>query len=288
MHAAGIAAVSKIPADVPFVELATLSAQLDETPRFESAGLELIRRLLRELGDAVSNPLLRESREDYLIFEIQEVSDKRMSAAALIDSEARDIARIVRAERPRLASKLVQETIKYRLSYREREDSAKESDVVVVGWNAALFFGQEDEGSVADLRAVLQFALVQLLEMRLLDEQLDDSLDEAYRIMQRRRRSFRADLSRMALIQVDAAMAFEGVNNALTLIGDEFLTDVYNLAIQRFRLLDNERSVKRKLSTLEEIYAKLADRQSQRRSEVLEITIIFLIIVEIVLSLLAL
>lgn len=273
-----------IASGTPLAEVAVMTSKFDETDLFEVRGGQIIAELLAELGPAVIAPALRESLEDYQIIELQELSDPGLSASAVLGAEARNIARLVRAERPRLSAGLVEETMRYRLSYRERDDSIDEADSVVIGWNAALFYGQADEASVEDLRAVLQFALVQLLEMRLLDEQLDRALDEAYEIVRRRRRSLRADLQRVSQIQVDAAMAFEGVHNALTLIGDEFLTDVYDLAVSRFRLLDHERSVKRKLTTLSDIYSKIADRQAQRRSELLELTVIALIVIEVLLS----
>jgi hypothetical protein len=45
-----------------------------------------------------------------------------------------------------------------------------------------------------------------------------------------------ADLHRVAQMQVDSAMLFEGVNNALKLLGDQYLARVYRLASQRFHL----------------------------------------------------
>src|SRR5204863_392065 len=83
--------------------------------------------------------------------------------------------------------------------------------------------------------AVLEFGNVELLEMRSLDQQLDDALDESYETLSRRRYglwlpgSTRADLRRIGQLQVDNAVLFEGVNNALKLLGDQYLARVYRL-----------------------------------------------------------
>jgi hypothetical protein len=70
------------------------------------------------------------------------------------------------------------------------------------------------------VRAVLDFANVELLEMRDLDGRLDDALDRAYQALVRQRRRpsraaglSRTDLSAVAQMQVDSAILFEGVNN---------------------------------------------------------------------------
>ena len=83
--------------------------------------------------------------------------------------------------------------------------------------------------------------------------------------------------------QVDSAILFEGVNNVLKLIGDQYLARVYRLAAQRFHLADWDASIFRKLETLESIYQKISDQMVSRRMEVQEWIIIFLIAISIVL-----
>ncbi|HBH78801.1 MAG TPA: hypothetical protein DDY39_03145, partial [Nitrospira sp.] len=49
-----------------------------------------------------------------------------------------------------------------------------QEDAAVIDWHSAVLFGKDMD----DVRAVLEFANVELLEMRMLDEQLDRALDE--------------------------------------------------------------------------------------------------------------
>jgi hypothetical protein len=141
----------------------------------------------------------------------------------------------------------------------------------------------------ADTLSLLEFANVQLLEMRHLDNTLDDALDRAWAILSRRRSRVRlfgagdADLQRVAFLQADTAILFESVNNALKLLGDAFLARFYEAAAQRFHLADWHSSVLRKLQVLEGIYGKLADRNASLRMEVLEWIVILLIAISIVL-----
>jgi len=91
------------------------------------------------------------------------------------------------------------------------------------------------------------------------------------------------ELNRIARLQMDAALLYEGVNNALKLVGDQYLARVYRLAAERFHLPERDSGIERKLSTLESIYTKLQDLQGRLRMEVLEWIIIILFVVSIVL-----
>ena len=141
------------------------------------------------------------------------------------------------------------------------------------------------------MRAVIEFANTQLLEMRFLDQQLDNALDQEYDTLARRRGRFALmgqrgpDLRRIAQLQLDGAILFEQVTNALKLVGEQYLARVYTLVSRRFHLAEWDASITRKLQTIDGIYAKLTDRAASRRTEVLEWIIIALIALEIVLSL---
>src|SRR5204862_505501 len=80
----------------------------------------------------------------------------------------------------------------------------------------------------------------------------------------------RATLQRVGQLQVENAVLFEGVNNALKLLGDQYLARVYRLVSERFHLAEWDASILRKIQTLESIYQKLADQAANRRTEVLE------------------
>jgi hypothetical protein len=143
-----------------------------------------------------------------------------------------------------------------------------------------------------DVRAVIEFANTQLLEMRYLDQQLDDALERAYGLLSRPRFSLLRvsslsgpDLQALSQLQLDAALLFEQVTNALKLIGEQYLTRVYALASRRFHLAEWDASITRKLQTLDGIYGKMTDRAATRRLEVLEWIIIILIALSIFVSL---
>lgn len=229
-------------------------------------------QLMGDLGESISRPNLSESVEDFALYHLEEF-DSPVSAITLLEQSSREFARLLRAETEELGDEEVREAVSTKTSYGTR-------DCVVVDWNGALFFGEE----VDDVKAVLEFCNVELLEMRFLDEQLDDYLESAYQALSTKKKGH-ADLNRVARLQVDSAILYEAVENALKLLGDQYLARVYSLASSKFHLPEWNSSIRRKLDTLDSIYQKLSDRAGQRRSEVLEWIIILLILVEVALGL---
>ena len=96
------------------------------------------------------------------------------------------------------------------------------------------------------------------------------------------------DLRRLALLQLDGAILFEQVTNALKLVGEQYLARVYSLASRRFHLAEWDASITRKLQTIDGIYGKMADRAAGKRLELLEWIIIVLFAVSLALSIVTL
>ena len=84
---------------------------------------------------------------------------------------------------------------------------------------------------------------------------------------------------------MDNALLFEGVNNALKLLGDQYLARLYRMASQRLHLTEWDANIIRKLRILKDLYERMSDQQSNQRLELLEWIIIILIAFEILLTL---
>jgi uncharacterized Rmd1/YagE family protein len=82
-------------------------------------------------------------------------------------------------------------------------------------------------------------------------------------------------------LQVESAVLFEGINNALKLLGDQYLARLYEQVAKRYHLDAWDESILRKLRTLDSIYAKIEGAQSSARLEFLEWIVIVLIALEL-------
>jgi hypothetical protein len=275
-----VAAHYCIPIQGSFETLLRLSEELYDNPLLLSDSRKRVEELLKVLDDAATQANLATVVEDYVIFHVESLSQP-LDIAQFRTAYARQIAQILRAERRPLSDEEVEDALSASTSYGS-------NDVVVIDWNAALLIDEDGD----DVREVLQFANVELLELRYLDQKLDGALDRSYDTLSpkpgQRRPSlglFGRPLRAVAELQVDSATLFEGVNNALKLLGDQYLARVYRMASRRFHLDDWDGSILRKLQTLESIYQKLSDLSATRRMEVLEWVIIGLFVFSIVLEL---
>ena len=263
--------------DGPFDGLRELSESLYEHELLLSESRSRVEQLVHAIHTAIERPKIASEVEDYLIFSIESCAPGQGSPLWTSREEA--LASILRGERTPLSEQEIRDALSCRISFG-LEDAA------LIDWHAAVLFGKEMD----DVRAVLEFANVELLEMRMLDEQLDQALDQGYEALTRTPRllslpgTYDKHTTHIAQLQVDGALLFERVTNTLKLLGDQYLARVYRLVSQRFHLEDWDASILRKLETLESIYGKMSDRAGTRRMELLEWIIIVLITISIAVS----
>ena len=139
----------------------------------------------------------------------------------------------------------------------------------------------------------IEFANLQLLEYRHIDNRLDDNLATAYSLVRppggrgRWLHSWRMhgqSLRLLGELRVEATGLFERTSNVLKLVGDQYLARLYRMLALRFHLPQWEQNIQRKLEVLERTYQMLSDQGATLRAEGLELTIIALIALEIVLA----
>lgn len=269
----------RIDFDGPAENLLDLAEAIFDSATVHQEAHQQAESLLALLGSAVRSPRIDPTSEDYAVFHIAALSEDRPPVALLADCPAL-LAQVLRSEREAMSDEEQRDALACRLSYGR-------GDAMLVDWNAAMVLDKDGEEAVT----VLEFANVELLEMRILDDRLDAQLEEAYRTLteqEGRRRWWilpprGGALTRIGRLQVDSALLFENVNNALKLVGDQYLARLYRIAATRFHLPERDETIGRKLRTLESIYGKLSDHQAGVRADLLEWIIIILIAISIVL-----
>jgi hypothetical protein len=198
-------------------------------------------RLLRSIEPAVEKPNLRDMYEDYVVFSIERWPEG-MTPEAIVEAHGALIAQAVEGETDALSASEMARTLEARLSYGLE-------DLAVINWNGALLLDREP----GDVLSLLAHANVELLELRVLDAELDAILeraDETLGVVTRRRwwpvllepRLLRE----FATVQTDAAVMFEGVNNAIKLLGNQYLARVYRVAALRLDLGSWHASLRRR------------------------------------------
>jgi len=270
----------RIPLAGPLDGLVRLSDDLYDNPALRSDSRQCVEGLRLRLQGAMNKPVIQDVVEDYVVYQVA-AFDRPVVPADLCAAESALLVQILRAETQPPSRDQVADATEARISFGS-------NDLAVIDWNSALFFGVE----VEELRAVIEFANVQLLELRYLDRLLDDTLERAYVVVSRPRWNQRAimslygaDLRHVARLQVDSTILFERVTNALKLLGEQYVSRTYRVVSRRFDLDEWNASITRKLATVDHLYQTLSGWASTLRVEALEWIIVLLIGLEIVLSL---
>jgi hypothetical protein len=259
--------------------LARLAGALAEPSALVRAARSAVEPLHRKLLPAIRDPLWRDDlSEEYFLFQLPPGNPQLGDLA-----ETAWLATLVRLEPGRLSASEVDEALRLRLSYTPE-------DLFVPDWAAAVLFDSDPECN--ETLQVIEFANLQLLEYRHIDDRLDVNMAAAYRLVHRASRSRLAfwrspdrPLRVLGELKLEANDLFERTANVLKLVGDQYLARVYGLLEKRFHLDEWETSIRRKLEVAERVYEVVADQVAARRTEFLEIVIIFLIALEIVLAL---
>jgi hypothetical protein len=230
------------------------------------------------LNGAIAYPNLSPLFEDYCLFEIEDF-ECSCPAEELPRHADQALAQILRGEYHELSRQEIADALLCQIAFGKNE-------LTLIDWKAAIVFDRDAD----DIRAVLEFANVELLEMRFLDRTLDTSLDRSFAFSQHPPDLMRwipgwtsRNLSKISQMQFEAAILFERVSNAPKLLGDQFLARVYRLAAQRFHLGEWNSGILRKLDTIENFYQQLHDDTEGQRLIILEWIVIILIALEIVL-----
>jgi hypothetical protein len=272
-----IAVTWTIAFETPLEDLVELAGVLYENTHLTTASRAAVVELLAALGAAAERPRLLDLVEDYFVLELEPVSE---GIEAFVRDQREVLARVLRAEAAPLSEQEVESAIGNAASYGRE-------DVALVDWLGAILVGEDTQ----DERLLLELATVELLELRVLDNQLDPEVEAAYALFAQRRTFWSrwgtrpSELERLARAQADDALLHEGIDNALKLFGDSYLARVYGIAAARFHFDDYDLTIQRKLTVLERIYQRLFDQATTRRAEILEWIIILLIAGEIVMAL---
>jgi hypothetical protein len=258
--------------------LSKLAGDLAEPVELNSRVRAFAWSWIEKIRAAVEGYEVSDLSEEYIVFQVAE------ARADWLESHASWIAGLVRLESGPLSEREVAEATRLSISYTP-------SDLVTLDW-AAGFVADRD---CDDTLQVIEFANVQLLEFRHIDDRLDDRLEAAYRLIRPSNRNRRhlaiwrshgARVRSVRELEIEATSLFERADNALKLIGDQYLSRVFDLASTRFHLRDWQQSIRRKLETVGDVYDLLVQQAGGQRAELLELIVVFLIALEVALALL--
>jgi hypothetical protein len=278
---AAVSVALHVPFQLAPSRLSRLASELAQPDTLVQAARNAIEPLHKRLLPAIERPLWGDLSEEYFVFELP--PSDALLARELLDRQAPWLAGLVRLDAQPLSPPEIGESIRLSLSYRP-------DDLFVADWAAAVLIDRDCDETLQ----VIEFANLQLLEYREIDNRLDDRLATAYGFIHSLARSrlpfwrfHTRQVRALGELKVEANSVFERTGNALKLVGDQYLARAYRLLATRFHLDAWEQSIKRSLDVLESVYRAVSDQAAAYRTEFLEAIIVLLILFEIAMALLS-
>jgi hypothetical protein len=261
-------------------ELIALSNRWMETPEIEQKALEIARKRLSGLTQAIRKPYLEWLDEVYYVVHVREVhcpDGRVLSAAELLAQHASAIAQVVRGELHRLSPGEEKEVLGSSISYYP-------TDLLVAGWMAAFIY-DTPEGAAPTVQ-LLEYANAQLLEYRRYDELLTRVLKHTYLTLERgggflSRWRLAAEARRLNTMRLDITELTERTDNAIKFLSDMFYARAYQVASARIGVNDYRRLVDEKERTAGELYQFMVDEFRTARGFVLELMIVIILIIDL-------
>ena len=262
-------------------DLADVADQLVENEALERQAEQVCRAVAGRLMHAITDPRQTALSEDYLVFSINELS-RPHTADELVEHHGDVIASVLRGERLPLSRQERDEILRHRISYLA-------DDLVIPTWNAAFVY-DTSAGAHAAIE-IVEFANSQLLQFRYYDELLDNALASIYANVKKEARWYDAFLGRhyaraareVHALFIDVNELTDRTENALKIVGDVYAARLFALVGARLDLDRWKTNVKEKLNTLDDIYRFAVEHLSMVRGEVLEMTIVAILVFELVL-----
>ncbi|MEN6396826.1 MAG: hypothetical protein ABFC78_10120 [Methanoregula sp.] len=205
--------------------------------------------------------------EDYTIY----VTDRR--------DDTIDPVPLLLGDRTCVSPQIREDIVKNSLSYSD-------TDLAVISWDSALLCGPESPTDIIDL---IEFANVQVLELRYYDRELTREMSRMYDDIEHADRlswfnrsgQYHAIMRHQMKISAEISETIEKVDNLIKVTEDIYYARVYATALKILRSSQWSESVSRKIAVIRENYSMLSDEVRIQHSNFLEWVVILLIAFEI-------
>jgi hypothetical protein len=259
--------------------LPALTATLTGAGPLEDVARTLLDEQRGRLALAISKPAITDVVEDYYIIQADRL-DPATSIPELLQRARGTLAAALRCEPEPLSPAEVDDTLRAQLSYYP-------DDLAIGEWNVTVLIDSDPWDAIE----VLEYLNIQLLELRYFDALLDRQLADSYSLATARARRlplWNAALQRtiddLATVRLEVVGMVERLHNSFKVGGDVYLAKLHTRVAERLGLRAWEESVQRKLDVLQLRYALALERVRAARSELLEVTIVVLIAVEMLIA----
>jgi len=246
--------------------LNAISSEIFSKDLLEKKASALLEELLKKISSALAtqrNPA--QFVEKYVIF--YSIVESAFESKKFLEENKKDIAELLSLETASLSEQQANANLENCQSYYS-------NDLAIIDFNAAFIIDKHEPKDILD---VIELARIQLLELRYFDSLLDKELETIYDELEKiREKDYHKILRKTSALKLSVNELIDKTENAMKLFGEIYLVKAYNLALKEFNVPQWKHSVEEKISTIEDVYSKINDRQQDRRSARFEVILVIL------------
>jgi len=282
-------AIVEVQLEIPFEgtweRLLAQTARWMDAPDVEPESRAVVVKHLQKASGAISRPREEWFQENYLVIDLQQMKNAEgttVTADQILSSCGQQIGQLLRGEEAPLSKSINERLLQGSLSYYA-------TDLLVVGFNAALVYDRPDESARAI--QILEYARMQLLEFRYYDYFMTRVLADVYNNIDRKtnvllsRWSLPREANRLNTIRLDVMDLTERIDNAVKFVSDSYYALAYRTAATRAGVPEYRDLVEKKLDTARELYDFMMAQFNETRLFLLEAAITILCLLDVLLLL---
>jgi len=205
-------------------------------------------------------------------YSIHCISNYEGNPEEIISTYRGHIASMLKNEIAALDDETIKQTLATYLKYAK-------DDTAFFDWDGAFLF--DSRGDFDSEIELLEIANIQLLKLRILDDDLNHRLEKMTQLLHRRHgpvlfrsREVRRIIGEIIMLRSDSILDSESIEREIKLIGDWYSARLYDIISKKFFLEAWKSRIDKKLSTLADVYSMASDNLSISLSSRLEFAMI--------------
>lgn len=250
---------------------------------FQEQGVVDANSIFKAIKKEIKQARFFHLRTSYVVIQLDPQSN--LSLVALKDTYGSSIASLLRFEAENLSEYQKNEILDSAIGYYR-------GDLFIIDTQAAFVYDDE-YGEILDL---FEFANIQQLELQYFDRMLDQQLNVVY---QREVRALplkaympfigslpKDQLGSLNILKVDISVIIERLKSSIKLAGEEYISELYALLLEKLDLNNWKASIDNKLEIIKNINDVYQEKIDTIREDSLSLLIILLIFIELVVGIL--
>lgn len=282
IHSFGvISLVYKIPFQETLENLRRRFNALDS--EFQEQGVLDAGSIFKAIHHDVKQPRFFHLRTSYVVIQVD--SQPELTTVALKDTFGGTIASLLRFETESLSEYQKNEILDSAIGYYR-------GDLFIIDTQAAFVYDEE----YSEILDLFEFANIQQMELQYFDRMLDQQLNVVY---QREVRALplkaympfigslpKDQIGSLNILKVDISVIIERLKSSIKLAGEEYISELYALLVDRLDIDNWKASIDAKLQIIQDINTVYQAKIDTIREDSLTMLIIVLIFIELVVGIL--